>query len=345
VTTGNRRPILTHKRLAFGLVALLVIGLSFGFVLPQLAPYAQVGHQLGRVSPGWVAALFGALGANIGTFTLPWMVALPGLGFLRAVAVTQISTAFTLLAPGGAPAGIAVSYAVLRSSGYTTADVSRAVALTGIWNQLSTFVFPIAGFALLAAAGTRDSAVAVSALIGVALFAGAGLLLFAVLASERLARAAADRAGAAFAHVAALFGRTPRRTDGEAVVAFRRDSLDLLRHRWHLLTAATLANQLTGYLLLQLALLAVGVGTARVGIAESFTAWSVGRLLSSIPITPAGIGYTEVGLTGLLIAFGGPRPEVVAAVLIYRFLSIAPTVAVGGFAALVLTLRRHVARV
>jgi len=336
VTTGNRRPIVTHKRLAFGLVALLVIGLSFGLVLPRLAPYGLVWDQLGRVSPGWVAALLGAFGANIVTFTFPWMVALPGLAFLRAVAVTQISTAFTLLAPGGAPAGMAVSYTILRSSGYTTADGSRAVALTGIWNQLSTFVFPVAGFALLAAA---------SALIGGALFAGAGLLLAAAVASERLTRAAADRAGATFAHVAVVFGRSPRRLDSEAVVAFRRDSLALLRHRWHLLTVATLANQLTGYLLLQLALLAVGVGTAQVGIAEAFTAWSVGRLLSSIPITPAGIGYTEVGLTGLLIAFGGPRPEVVAAVLIYRALSIVPTVAVGGVAALVLTLRRPVARI
>jgi putative heme transporter len=345
VTTGNRRPIVTYRRLAFGLVALLVIGLSFGLVLPRLAPYGLVGHQLGRVSAGWVAALLGALGANIGTFTLPWMVALPGLGFLRALAVTQISTAFTLLAPGGAPAGMAVSYTIMRSSGYRTADVSRAVALTGIWNQLSTFVFPVAGFALLAAGGTRDSTVAASALIGAALFAGAGLLLVAAVASERLARAAADRAGTAFAHVAALFGRSPRRLNSEAVVAFRRDSLELLRHRWHLLTAATLANQLTGYLLLQLALLAVGVGTAQVGIAEALTAWSIGRLLSSIPITPAGIGYTEVGLTGLLIAFGGPRPQVVAAVLIYRAFSIVPTVAVGGFAALVLTLRRHVARI
>jgi uncharacterized membrane protein YbhN (UPF0104 family) len=345
VTTGNRRPIVTHKRLAFGLVALLVIGLSFGLVLPRLAPYGLVWDQLGRVSPGWVAALLGAFGANIVTFTFPWMVALPGLAFLRAVAVTQISTAFTLLAPGGAPAGMAVSYTILRSSGYTTADGSRAVALTGIWNQLSTFVFPVAGFALLAAGGTGDGTVAASALIGGALFAGAGLLLAAAVASERLTRAAADRAGATFAHVAVVFGRSPRRLDSEAVVAFRRDSLALLRHRWHLLTVATLANQLTGYLLLQLALLAVGVGTAQVGIAEAFTAWSVGRLLSSIPITPAGIGYTEVGLTGLLIAFGGPRPEVVAAVLIYRALSIVPTVAVGGIAALVLTLRRPVARI
>ena len=74
-------------------------------------------------------------------------------------------------------------------------------------------------------------------------------------------------------------------------------------------------------------------------LVEAFAAWSLVRLLGSIPITPGGIGIVEVGLTTALIGFGGDNAEVVAAVLVYRFLTLVPTLVLG----LVLgaTWRRH----
>ncbi|MFL5944934.1 MAG: lysylphosphatidylglycerol synthase domain-containing protein, partial [Gaiellaceae bacterium] len=53
-----------------------------------------------------------------------------------------------------------------------------------------------------------------------------------------------------------------------------------------------------------------------------------------IPLTPGGIGVVELGLTSALIAFGGGNAEVVAAVLVYRFLTVVPTLLLGGVAAL-----------
>ena len=47
-----------------------------------------------------------------------------------------------------------------------------------------------------------------------------------------------------------------------------------------------------------------------------------------------GIGIVELGLTTALVAFGGANAGVVAAVLIYRFLTVVPTLVLGGFAAL-----------
>jgi len=322
----------TLRRAVLALVTLVVVGVSFGLVLPMLAPYAAVWHEVRDVSTPWRVALLGAVVLNLCTFALPWMIALPGLGFVRALLVTQASTAFTLVVPGGAPAGMAVSYAGLRKSGYGASEVAPAVALTGLWNQLSTFVFPGVAFAVLVAGGARNGGVATIALVGIVLFAVVAAALVAALANERLAQSAGDRAGAALSRVAAVLGRRPTRLRGDAVVGFRRDSLELLRRRWHALTAATLANQLTGYLILVIALFAVGVARTEVGIRESFAAWSVGRLVSTIPVTPGGIGYTEVGLTGVLIAFGGQRAAVVAAVLLYRACSILPTIAVGAIA-------------
>ena len=47
----------------------------------------------------------------------------------------------------------------------------------------------------------------------------------------------------------------------------------------------------------------------------------------------------ELGLTGALIGFGGANAGVVAAVLVYRFLTMVPTVGLGLLAAI--TVRRR----
>jgi uncharacterized protein (TIRG00374 family) len=58
-----------------------------------------------------------------------------------------------------------------------------------------------------------------------------------------------------------------------------------------------------------------------------------------VPITPGGIGVVEVGLTTALVAFGGNNAGVVAAVLLWRILTMIPTIAYGLVAAA--TWRRH----
>jgi uncharacterized membrane protein YbhN (UPF0104 family) len=66
-----------------------------------------------------------------------------------------------------------------------------------------------------------------------------------------------------------------------------------------------------------------------VSTVEAFAAWSLVRLLGSIPITPGGLGVVELGLTTALVGFGGGQAEVVAAVLIYRALTVVPTLIIG----------------
>jgi len=86
---------------------------------------------------------------------------------------------------------------------------------------------------------------------------------------------------------------------------------------------------LTVFLVLLTSLRAVGIESSQVSVAEAFAAWSLVRLLGSIPITPGGLGVVELGLTTALVGFGGDQVEVVAAVLVYRFLTIVPTLVIG----------------
>jgi uncharacterized protein (TIRG00374 family) len=126
---------------------------------------------------------------------------------------------------------------------------------------------------------------------------------------------------------------------GPSFERFRRDSLDLLRRRWHVLTLATFCGSLTIFLVLLVSLRAMGVPGSEVSVVEAFAAWALARLLGSIPITPGGIGFVELGVTGALLGFGGSNAGVVAAVLVWRFLTVVPTVVFGALAAT--TIRRR----
>src|SRR4029077_6553396 len=107
----------------------------------------------------------------------------------------------------------------------------------------------------------------------------------------------------------------------------------LIRRRWLFLTAATLAGHLTVFIVLVASVRAVGITHAEVTVVEAFAAWALARILGAIPITPGGVGFVELGLTGALVAFGASNDEAVAATLIYRFLAIVPTLVFGLIAA------------
>lgn len=110
---------------------------------------------------------------------------------------------------------------------------------------------------------------------------------------------------------------------------FREDALGLLRRRWHVLTVATLAGHLTVFLLLFVCLRTVGVDPGEISLVEAFAAWALVRVLGALPLTPGGVGFVELGLTGALVAFGAPNAGAVTATLLYRALTVLPTLALG----------------
>jgi uncharacterized membrane protein YbhN (UPF0104 family) len=318
--------------LAIGAVVMIAV---FAFVLPRIADYRDVWDTVGHLSPGWVAVLAGAVVLNVLTFAPPFVVTLPGLGFGRALTLTQASTASTYVAPGGAAVGIALAFAMLRGWGFESGAVALSVALTGIWNQLFLLGAPAVGVALLTTAGGHDAALQTVSLIGLAVFAGAAAMFAAALSADAPAQWAGDRAARAASAALRLFRRGPVGWDGGSLVRFRRSAVRLLRRRWLALTAATLAGQLTVFVLLVACLRALHATGAEISLVEAFAAWTLVRLLGSLPLTPGGVGVVELGLTGALIGFGGANAEVVAAVLLYRALTILPTVGLGVVAGMV----------
>ncbi len=301
----------------------------YAFALPTIADYGDVWQVVSSLSWTSLLSLAGATALNVATFAPPWMVALPGLGFRRALVVTQASTASTYIAPGGAAPGLAVSFAILRGWGFRRRAVTLAVALTGVWNQLVIFGFPPLALALLALAGGRSPLLESFAVLGLVVVAGLIALLALAFSSERAAKQAGKLAARGASFALGLVRRPPVSWGGASFARFRSDTIGFLRRRWYLLTVATLAGHLSVFLVLLVCLRGVGTSPQETSGVEAFAAWSIVRLLGSLPITPGGLGIVELGLTSLLVGFGADQPEAVAATLLYRFLTVAPTLLLG----------------
>jgi uncharacterized protein (TIRG00374 family) len=310
-------------------VGIAIVVATFAFVLPKIADYRDVWAVLRTLSWAEVGLLAGATLLNLVTFAPPWMVALPGIRFRQAFIVTQASTASTYIAPGGVAVGMALSFAMLRAWGFAGSAVGLAVAVTGVWNQLAMLAFPTVALVLLTLTGDAHAALDTIAYLGLAILVVVVAAFAAGLSTPKLARWIGDLTARIASRALRLVRRGPVSWGGESFVGFRGATNRLLKRRWHVLTLTTLAGHLTVFLLLLVSLRALGVSAEDVSAVEAFAAWSLVRLLGSIPITPGGLGVVELGLTTALVGFGGDQAEVVAAVLVYRALTVVPTLIIG----------------
>lgn len=327
---------LSRHRRTLGLALTLgVVLVTFVVVLPGVADYGVVWRLVRGLEPRWLAVLGAATVLNVVTFAPPWMVALPGLRFRQALPFTQASTAVTFAVPGGGLVGMAGSFALLRSWGFARRDVARAVTLTGVWNQLSNLLLPVVAIFLLSAEEETDAALVTLAFVGAVIFGVVVLALALVLWRVELARSIGDLAASVATRLLRLVGRRAVSWSGASFARFRDETVGLLRRRWPLLTLAALAGNLAVFAVLLGSARSVGIGASELTWIELFAGWSVGRVLGLIPVTPGGLGVVELGLIGSLVGFGGDSAQVVAATLLYRVLTIAPTLVLGGLTMLV----------
>jgi uncharacterized protein (TIRG00374 family) len=95
----------------------------------------------------------------------------------------------------------------------------------------------------------------------------------------------------------------------------------MLHGRWLGVIGAGLLSHFSLFLVLLMTLRHVGVGEREVSTIAVLGAFAFVRLLSALPLTPGGLGFIELGLSAALVVAGGPKPQVVAAVLVFRALT------------------------
>jgi uncharacterized membrane protein YbhN (UPF0104 family) len=237
------------------------------------------------------------------------------------MAMTQATTAVanTIPAGVGAAIGIGMTYTMLGSWGYSRSRTTTAVLVSGVWNSFIKLGLPVLALALLALQGGATGGRVIAALLGIAGLVAAVVVFALMLRSEEVARRFGLLTGRVASRLLRLLRRPPVAGWELATVKFR--TLGIVQRRWVAITVTSLVSHLSLYLVLLVTLRHVGVSDTEVSWAEVLAVFAVARLATAIPLTPAGAGFVEVVLIGGLVAAGGARPQVVAAVLVYRALT------------------------
>jgi putative heme transporter len=238
--------------------------------------------------------------------------------------------------PAGGALAMGVSWAMLSSWGVSTAQYVLYTLVSGIWNVFARLGLPVLALLVLATATRPGAGLIAAAAVGLLLLAALAAGLGLLVRSE----AFAFRAGRALQYGAVTACRLARRKATfdipGSLLGFRRQAGALIGARGWRITVATAAANLTLWLVLLACLRGVGLSQAQVSWQTSLAAYAFVRLLTVLPITPGGLGITELGLIGILAVGAGHQAtaQITAAVLLYRAVTYLPPIPLGAIACL-----------
>ena len=287
--------------------------------------WTLVGQVVADVPAALLAALCALWFAGLVANSLALAACLPGLPMRRALTLSLTGSAVANVLPLGGAAGVGVNYAVVRSWGYNSSDFATYTVVTNLVDVATkVVVLAVAGAVVLAAGpGALPGPLGPAALgVAVALLLGAASLLCPPVGTA---------VGRQVDAIAARVGRLVRRPLQPRLEArlplLAASSVEVLRRAWVRVLAGS-----TAYALLQAALLAAcfrvcGLPASVPLVAGAF---ATDRLLTLLPLTPGGVGLVEAVLCGTVLAWGAPAGPAVASVLLYRALTYAAEVPVGG---------------
>ncbi len=287
---------------------------AFTFALPRFASYDQVWAVLGDLDRRWLPALAVLGVTNLIAPSLSFRAALAGLRLRDALVMDWGTTAVTNVVPGGSAFAIGLTWSMLRSFGFASSAITRAIVVTGVWDVFVKLGTPLLAVAWLAATQPVSAGLLQAAAFGAVLFIIAVAFGRAVLTGD----GAADGIGR-------FVDRLRIAGDGwpEKLNEMRSETAALLSERWQALTWWTAFGHINLFVLLVVCLRAIGVDQNQLGVAQILAAFAFGRLITAVPLTPGGLGVLEVGLVGALGAVGSaPEAGLVAAVLVFRFLNL-----------------------
>ena len=299
-------------------ISLFIVVMIFAFVIPRLtgSDYADIWHELGKLSPIEVLALIAFWFLGMLAYTGVLVNTLPGLRRTQALTVNFAGSAVSNVMPFGGALGVGATYAIDMSWGFTAPSVTLSILVSGVWNVFAKLAMPVLALLLLVVSGHATGKLLIPTILGLVALVVATIVLALILRSERLA----ERIGAFGQRIVAWFCRLTRRAATpdvvKAVVDFRRQSIGLVREQWAWITLWILLFNLLQFLLLFACIRAIGIDG--ITLAEAFAAFAFARLLETIPITPSGVGFVEVGAASALISFGGDENASTAAVFLFR---------------------------
>jgi uncharacterized membrane protein YbhN (UPF0104 family) len=204
--------------------------------------------------------------------------------------------------PAGGALAMGVSWAMLSSWGISTPQYVLYTLVSGIWNVFARLGLPVLALVILATASRPGAGLIAAAAVGLALLAAMAVGLGLLMRSESFA----VRAGRVVQLVLVTACRVARRPASfdipGSLLGFRDRAGALIASRGWRITVATAASNLTLWLVLLACLRGIGLSQAQVPWQTSLAAFAFVRLLTVLPVTPGGLGITELGLIATLAA-------------------------------------------
>jgi putative heme transporter len=313
-----------------------VVAAIFGFALPRFASYRSAWASMGAMT--WQQTLLVAAAAAV-SMVSSWIVicsVLPSVRLREAAVVNLGSSAVANTLPAGGALAMGVSWAMLSSWGVSTADYVLYSLVSGVWNVFARLALPVIALLVMLTVSRPGTGLIAAAATGLVLLCATAVGLGLVLRSESFALRVGHAVWRAFALGCRLARRQPPGVPGW-LPGFRGRAVALLTARGWRITVIMAAGNLALWLVLLACLRGIGLSQAQVPWQTSLAAFAFVRLLTVLPVTPGGLGITELGLIGILAAGAGHRAsaQVTAAVLLYRAVTYLPPIPLGALACLV----------
>jgi putative heme transporter len=297
------------------------VGVVAYFFVRERELFAGFGASLSHLNWYWVVLAFAAELASVPPLAEAQRIVLRTGGTeadrVQMNQVTLASNAISLSVPGGV--ALAEGYAYTR---YRRFGANVAVAA---WAELAAGAIAFSGLAAIALVGAviagGGAETILLPLLSVVLAGSVGAaLLFRhpVLLVHGL-----DWAESNLGPTGDLLGRVTKR--------FRESARTLVNVRptigqWGAAWGLSVVNWLLDVVCLALAFEAVG---SRIPWGAVLLAFAGSKVVTSIGITPGGLGVVEGGLVATFVAYGLPGADAGAAVLVYRALTLIGLVGIG----------------
>lgn len=306
---------------------MLVAGVLYFFVLPLIPSFRNAVSKLGQINL-WLLLL--GLGLELAALFFYSLLTQAALGpqahkvsVMRLFRIQLSTKAVGNVVPGGSAASSALGYRLLVLSGIPGPDAGFALATAGLGSAVVLNL--ILWFGLIVSIPLRgvNAAYGMAAIIGILVMGAVAALIFGLMDGQgraeralrwiaRRLRQDEDRIGEVTRHLA-------NRLEGLA-----REPVLLVR-----VVAWATANWVFDIAALWVFLRAFGGSIAIDGLVVAF---GIANVLSSVPITPGGLGIVEGIYIPLLVGFGLGRSTATVGVLTYRVAQYWVPIVIGGFA-------------
>jgi len=316
-------------------VGLTITGIGLYLVAPALITMFSAWPQLATVDVPWFFVL---TGLQVGRLVSLWWLTrlalapadaddgVPKVGWGTTATAQLAGSAAAKILPGGGATGGVVQAKVLIDAGQPSSAVASGLTAIGLLNNAVLFLLPVLTIPALLIGPPPADQLQLGLVVSIVLAAAIIAIGVTALAWPRLVEATGRGIGRVV-HVVRP-SVTPAGV-AVALLAQRQRIADAFRGRWWRSVFAMAASRMFDYASLVAALVAFG---AHARPSEVLLAFVVSQALAIVPITPGGVGFVDVGLTGMLVLIGIPTDTAVIGTLLYRLFSFWLPIPLGAFA-------------